>query len=172
MRNSNLAHKLEPQSESTRPVLTTINGGQKSSGDPLDEVTMRKTKRQHIREFGMVIAGVLVLIAGVKLYRNGNLNTVLTLSACAALFFSLCIWTPRLMIPVFKGWMKIGGVLEYLTTRIILGALWFATFFPLGVLFRLIGKSTLTLGFEPDKKSYWEDCANGRNDFQLLERQY
>ena len=172
MRDSNLAQNLTPESESNRPVLTTVNGGKKNSIDPLDEVTMRKTKRQHIREFGMVIAGFMVLLAAIKLFRNGDVNTILTLCGCASLFFSMCIWTPRLMIPVFKGWMKFGGVLEKITTRIILGTLWFATFFPLGIVFRMIGKSTLTLGFEPDRKSYWENCENGRNDFQLLERQY
>ena len=68
--------------------------------------------------------------------------------------------------------MKIGAVLEKITTYIILGGMWYATFFPLGILFKLIGKTTMTLGFEPNKASYWNDCDKSRSDFQLLERQY
>lgn len=172
VRESNLAQKLDPMPESDKPVLTAINGGQSNIIDPLDEVSFRKTKRQHIREFGAVIALALVLFAGLKLYKGGNLNTVLVLCTCGALFGLLCAWAPALMNPVFKGWMRIGSVLEIITTRILLGALWFATFFPLGIIFRMIGKSTMTLGFEPNRSSYWEDCKNGRNDFKLLERQY
>lgn len=180
VRDSNLASKTASSNinSDNRPVLTSIQGGSGLSAsasktiDPLDQITMRKTKRQLIREFGMVIAFALVIIAGFKLYHNSYPSTVLTLSGLAALFFSLCIWTPRLMIPVLALWMKIGSVLEKISTIIILGTLWFATFFPLGLIFKMIGKSTLTLGFEPEKKSYWEDCENGRNDFKLLERQF
>ena len=77
MRDNNLAQKLESPSDLDRPVLTTIKGGQKNIIDPLDEVTMRKTKRQHIREFGLVISCAFVIIASMKLFKGGNLNTIL-----------------------------------------------------------------------------------------------
>jgi len=169
---SNLAEKLDPASNTPRPVLTSINGGRPESTDPLDQVTFRKTKRQHIREFGVVIASALVIVAAYKLYHRGNLNTILTLSAVGASFALLGIYTPRLMIPVLKGWMRIGAVLEKVTTFVILGGMWCATFVPVGVLFKIIGKTTMTLGFEPDKASYWENCNSTRNDFKLLERQF
>jgi hypothetical protein len=68
--------------------------------------------------------------------------------------------------------MKIGGVLEKITTYLILGSMWYVTFFPLGIIFKLIGKTTMTLGFDPKRTSYWEDCDKSRSNFQLLERQY
>ena len=172
MHQSNLAEKLDSNSDSPSPVLTTINGGLMENTDPLDEISFRKTKRQHLREFGSVIALALVLIAGFKLYKGGNLSTILILTAVGAVFALLSIWTPRLILPVFKAWMRIGHVLEKVTTYLILGTMWFATFFPIGIVFKIIGKTPMTLGFEPGRVSYWEDCAESRKNFQLLERQY
>lgn len=169
---SNLAEKMNSTSDSQRPVLTSINGGRSESVDSLDEITFRKTKRQHLREFGVIIGCALVIIAAYKLYHQGNLTTILSLSAASALFALFSIWTPRLMIPVLKAWMKLGGVLEKITTFIILGGMWIVTFLPLGLVFKLIGKTTVTLGFEPDRVSYWETCDPARKDFKLLERQF
>ena len=172
VRDSNLAEKLEQQADSNRPILSSIEGGRDKMIDPLDEVTFRKTKRQHIREFGSVIALALVIIAAYKLYKSASPQTILTLCASSAVFYSLCALAPRLMHPVFIGWMRFAKVLEVVMTKVILGLMWAGTFLPIGIAFKILGRSPMTLGFEPARLSYWEQCDKSRNDFALLERQY
>lgn len=177
VRGSNLAQKLDSPPEDTTPRLaafesTSTSNHENAGADPLDEVTLGKTKRQHIRDFGFVIAWAMTIVAAYKLYHRGNLVTIVSLSAAAALFSILCAWAPKLMTPAFKGWMSFAKVLEVVMTRVILGVMWMVTFFPIGLVFRMLGKSPVTLGFDKARASYWENCDKKRADFSLLERQY
>jgi hypothetical protein len=178
VQNSNLAYKMEedPEKPHAKPTLTVIdekNLANKMSLDPLDQILLKKTKREHIKDFGLVMACFFTLIAGYKLYANAEAGMgVLILSAVAASFYLLSAKLPRFMLPVFSAWMFFAGYLEKVMTFLILGLMWSVTFLPIGVIFRLIGKTTMTLKFDPSRSSYWEDCDNSRADFKLLERQY
>jgi hypothetical protein len=115
---------------------------------------------------------VLVAIATIKLFREGSPVTNFALIAIGLAFAVASSWTPGLMIPIWKCWMKLGHYMEKVMTLVILGGMWLVTFLPLGLCFKFLGKSTLTLGFEPDSSTYWKDCDPASKDFALLERQY
>lgn len=188
------ASEVEGATNSLR--LTTKMDLKDSDGplvsDPLDQIIQKKTKRQHIREFAALIGLVFLIVASYKLFSPllwdafdsirgreqsvarppGNLKTILILSFIGALFALVGAWAPRLMSPVFDAWMAFARVLEKVMTFVILGAMWSVTFFPIGVIFKLIGKDPVNLTFDRSQPSYWESCETDRNDFALLERQY
>jgi hypothetical protein len=91
------------------------------------------------REFGLVVGGVFVLLGGWWLYR-GKFATVapvlLTLGALLILFG--LIW-PRALVWPNRAWMFLAEVLSWITTRIILGIVFFLVVTPIGVVKRLSG---------------------------------
>ncbi len=61
---------------------------------------------------------------------------------------------PSSLIPVQKIWMRIGGVLGWINTRIILGVLFFVLLTPIGWLQRSRKKLNYQIGFDKSQASY------------------
>jgi hypothetical protein len=58
---------------------------------------------------------------------------------------------PAMLKFIYTPWMKVGHVLGWINTRIILGVIFFVLITPTGFIRRLLGKDTL--GLEFDKKA-------------------
>lgn len=138
--------------------------------DPLDEVTYRKTARQHVREFACVMATFFLVIAGIKLF-IGKPSAYYWI-ALAVPFVGLGYLAPRVLLPIWRGWMKFAVGLSVVMTTIILSIAWLVMFIPVGILFKLIGKRVMDTRFGAPVETYWEVRNPKHNDFKLLERQF
>ena len=70
---------------------------------------------------------------------------------------ALLVWaliSPSTLETLYNLWMKIGHGLGWMNTRLILGALYYAIVFPMGILMRLTRKDPMTRKFEKDIISY------------------
>ena len=92
---------------------------------------------KELRKFGFVTGGMLIL------FFAGLIPWIWTLSipvwpfyAAGVLAAMALIW-PASLGPVYTVWMKFAEVLGWVNTRIILSVIFFAMFFPLGVIMRL-----------------------------------
>jgi uncharacterized protein involved in cysteine biosynthesis len=57
--------------------------------------------------------------------------------------------------PAYDLWMKFAAVLAWINTRLILIAMFYLVFTPIGLIMRLFGSDQLGLRIEKDKRSYW-----------------
>ncbi|MBF0197582.1 MAG: hypothetical protein HQL32_07720 [Planctomycetes bacterium] len=73
---------------------------------------------------------------------------------CGLGALGLCL--PKLLIPLYKFWLFIGGILGYINIRIILGLSYYLLITPMAVFFRIIGRDKLNLKMN-DCTTYWED---------------
>jgi hypothetical protein len=69
------------------------------------------------------------------------------------------LWLPALFIPsalrpVYTTWMKIGHVLGWINTRIILGVLFYIMILPMGLIMRLFGKDPMARKRDDSISSY------------------
>ena len=106
---------------------------------------MAANERKQLRSFGLVVGGVFLLIALWPLLRGGNYWTW-------ALILSLLMIAPALVAPALLKypnalWMRIGHVLGWINTKIILTAMFFLVFTPMAAILRLLGKDPLHRGF-------------------------
>lgn len=111
-----------------------------------------------LRKFGLTTAAIAVVLFGLLLPSLRNqplpwwpwaLATMLSLWALAA---------PVSLRFVYRPWMKVGMVLGWINTRIILGVVFWLLILPLGLLLRLIHEkkvARLTEGLDPMAKTYW-----------------
>ncbi len=111
--------------------------------------------KQGLRKFGLT-TGVIIVILFVAffpwLFESPELPVWPWVLAAA-------LWVPALLFPlvlrpVYKGWMKVGLVLGWVNTRIILGILFYLLIFPIGLMLRLAGKDPLARKFDETARSY------------------
>ena len=71
-----------------------------------------------------------------------------------ALLIPLGLVVPLALRPLFKGWMKVGHVMGWINTRIILGVLYFGLITPMGVAMRMFGWDSMSRALRQDAESY------------------
>ncbi|MEZ5541451.1 MAG: SxtJ family membrane protein [Pseudomonadota bacterium] len=113
-----------------------------------------------LREFGLVFAGGLIVCFGLLIpwlldrpwvWQTGGARWPWV---AAAVFAGVGIVQPRLLKPVYLFWMKLGHVLGWINTRIILGIIFFLVFMPVALLFRLTGRDPMERRLDPAAASY------------------
>ena len=108
---------------------------------------------QQLRSFGLLVGGVFTLISVWPLVVHQEpLRTWALLPGCLLLLGALI--KPLWLRPLFMGWMKVGHVLGFINTRIILSIGFFFVFTPIGLIRRMMGKDSLHRRFEPKQSTY------------------
>ena len=106
--------------------------------------------KEELRKFGLIMGGAFILLFGLFFPFILGKSIPLWPWIIAAAFIVWALVHPASLKPVYIVWMKIGGVLGFINTRIILGALFFLIFLPLGMLFKLFGKELIPNKFSDD----------------------
>jgi len=104
------------------------------------------------RSFGLLIAAVLALVAGMQWARGSYFSAWLV---AAALFLTVAIAIPRLLLPLKRAWLKLGYALHVVISPIVLGMLYLLSIVPVGLLVRVFGKDLLSLRRDAVASSYW-----------------
>jgi hypothetical protein len=112
-----------------------------------------RASRSELRKFGFIVGGIFGLIAlWPAVVHRGSVRLWALVLACllvapAALF-------PNLLAPVHRGWMKLGHILGWINTRIILAIIFFLVVTPMAWIMRLMGKDPMHRRFEPNADTY------------------
>jgi hypothetical protein len=78
---------------------------------------------------------------------------------------------PSAVRPVFVGWMVLAFPVGWLVSRLLLAALYYTVFTPIGLLFRLLGRDALELRRRPDRPTYWSPRPEAVDPLRYL-REY
>lgn len=76
------------------------------------------------------------------------------LGTCSIVFFLVTLFKAEILRPLNKLWMGFGLVLGMIVSPIVMGAIFFIIFTPIGILMRFFGRDELLLQFKT-KPSYW-----------------
>lgn len=154
------------------PVTTVINPDLSSPLDPLGVVSFGKTARQHVREFGALFATICLGVAAWKIYCRTEVVAALCW-VLPGLFFAVTgFYAPRVLMPLWRGWMKFAHYLAIIMTAVLLTLVWILGFLPIAGIMRLAGVNRMDLSFRADRVSYWEARDAKYDDFKRLKMQY
>ena len=123
------------------------------------------------KEFGLIVGGILVLLNGWWIYRGKFVDVAYILFALGALLVGLGLLFPRALVYPNKAWMLLAEGLSYVTTRIILGLVFFLIVTPIGVTKRLLGWDPLSRR-APGGETYWRDYSERQRDPRHYEKMY
>lgn len=114
---------------------------------------MTSTPTKDIRSFAILAGGFLTLLGLWPFLFSGDVPRYWLL-AVAVCIVSLGLINPPMLGPVYRIWIKLGSILGFINTRIILSLGFFVIFTPLGVMMRLLGRDPLNRGYNPSLPSY------------------
>ena len=100
--------------------------------------------------------GVIAAVFGIGGFLKHGLQLApVVLLVCSAVFVGVTALDWTALRPGYKGWMKVAHLIGGVVTTVILGAVFFLLFAPIGLFFRLIGKDHLERKLDPLVKTYW-----------------
>jgi len=123
------------------------------------------------REFGLIVGGVLVLLGGWWIYRGKFADAAYIMSSIGVLLVGLGLLLPRALVYPNKAWMLLAEGLSYITTRIILGIVFFLIVTPIGVIKRMLGWDPLSRR-GPRGETYWRNYSERQRDPRHYEKMY
>ena len=123
------------------------------------------------REFGLIVGGVLLVMSAWWIYR-GKFSAFSKYSlATGALLVLLALILPRALVWPNKAWMALAEVLAYISTRIILGFVFFGLVTPIGFIKRMLGWDPLHRRAGA-RESYWRPYSERQRDPRHYEKMY
>ena len=110
-------------------------------------------RKKDLRVFGILFGAMLVVFGLWPLLFRHETTRIWAL-ALAALPLVPAIVFPSLLTWPYRGWVRLGGAIGAVVSRVILGALFFLLFTPVGIARRVLGRDTLSLRFDPNAATY------------------
>ena len=135
-----------------------------------DDLKNIRTDNKAIRDFGILIGIILLIIAGILFYKERESYELIIFFGIA--FIGLGLGKPIILKPFYLVWMNFAVVLGWLMTRLILGLLFFVVVSPIGLISRLFGKEFLELKNSSLNSSYWNYKNSRRISHQNFEKQF
>ena len=130
----------------------------------------RGPMRDSNKSFGLLIGGVLLLVAGVH-YWNERPDFFAWLIVAVG-FIAVALLVPRALAPLRRLWLKLGHLMSIVISPIILALMYVLAIVITGVLIRLFGKDLLSLKLEPEEASYWIKRNPPGPEFKSLADQF
>lgn len=126
--------------------------------------------RKEWRRFGVGLGVILCAVAAVQLLKGRPAAPVfLTAGAVSA---GLGLVLPAALKPLFVVFLVLGEILGWISTRVLLAALFYAVLTPIALIRRLSGRGPMPMSPDPKASTYWisrgekfEDPASFENQF-------
>jgi hypothetical protein len=112
-----------------------------------------QTDIKELRKFGLIVGGLFLVIGLWPLVWRGE-GLRLWAVGLGGLLVPLGLLVPAVLGPFFKLWMKVGHVLGWINTRIILGVLFYGLITPMGLVMRLFGWDSMRRVLVRDAQTY------------------
>lgn len=106
------------------------------------------------RSFGFVFCGFFALVAALPLLSGAPFRGWAAIIAAA--FGAAALFSPSVLAPLNRLWMRFGALLHRIVSPIVLAVLFFVVITPFGAVMRILGKDPLKLQLEP-LQTYWVD---------------
>jgi hypothetical protein len=109
--------------------------------------------KKELRNFGLLVGGIFVVIGIWPLLWRGETIRWWAVGI-GSILMPLGLLAPSLLAPIFHVWMKVGHVLGWINTRILLGILFYGLITPMGIMMRVFGWDAMRRGFVRDAQTY------------------
>lgn len=118
---------------------------------------LKQIKEKDLKQFGVVLGIILVVIAGLQMLR-GHHPALPKYFISIAVIAEICACIkPGLLKPIFIIFTKVGKVIGWVNTRVLLMLVFYLIMTPIGMILRLCGKDLLQQKMGKDEGSYWQE---------------
>ena len=125
-----------------------------------------KKEVSDLRIFGLIWSAIFLLIATYPLLKGQN---IILWSLCTGLAFLLsAIVYPKIykIIYFYQGWIAFGDIIGKINSKVIIFALFYFIFFPIGVILKIFRKDLLGKKLDSKAKSYFIERGDQPKDME------
>jgi len=150
-------HRNDDAHNDVHSGLRVIEGLKGKMTHPLDELSYGKPLRQHLREFGAVMALVACVIAYFQVEKHylGVINGAVIVTV-GMFVYGLGVVAPALLKPAWHGWMKLAHYLGLVMTMVILTTMWVAVVIPVSLAVKILRVKIMDMRFRAPVNTYWK----------------
>ncbi len=132
----------------------------------LDEIKNIKSGKKELRQFAFLFGGISIALGVYFYFYGGDFLLWLVIGVVLIL---LGFVFPKIFLPFHKAWMTLAVILGFISTRIILTALFYLVIFPIKLFMK---KDLLDEKIDKSRKSYW--TPREKKEYQKIdtERQF
>ena len=136
----------------------------------LEEIKQIKSSKKDLRNFGITIGIVLLLIAGFLFFKEKELFQTFLYIAGAFVVIGLIL--PTILKPIYLIWMTFAVIIGWIMTRVILSLFYYTIITSIGVIMRTFGKDFIDKTKVIYTDSYWNQRDGDIEKNQDLEKQF
>ena len=136
----------------------------------LEEIKNIKSKKSDLRNFGITIGIILLIISGFLFWKEKESFQIFLVIGITLSLIAIAI--PSVLKPVYLMWMIFAIILGWFMTRAILSLMFYFVFTSIGLTLRLFGKQFLELRWDKSKESYWNFRTNEHLKKENYEKQF
>ena len=136
----------------------------------LEDIKNIKSGKKELREFGITIGIVFIVLGGIALWRGKAAYPYLIVFGIV--FAALGASLPSILKPLQKIWMAIVVIIGFFMSRIILGILFYLVITPIGMIMKISGKDILDERIEKSRSSYWVAIKGSPKTKESYENQF
>jgi hypothetical protein len=123
------------------------------------------------REFGIIVGGIFTLLGCWWMYRGKFLPLAHIVVVLGPVLVLLGIIFPRILVYPNKAWMLLAAALSYVSTRVILGIVFFLLITPIGFFKRRFGWDPLRRR-SGMSETYWKPYSERQRDPKHYEKMF
>jgi len=116
----------------------------------------RHPSRRELMWFGAIFALFFGVVGAIVLWRSGSMNAAGVIwgiaAAVAIVFYAL----PPVRRPIYLGWMYAAFPIGWTISHLMLAAIFYLLFTPIGLVMRLLGHDPVQRTSDPDAATYWQ----------------
>jgi len=136
----------------------------------IEDLKNIKSTKKELKEFGLTVGGILVILGLVGLWRNKGFYPYFLGIGISLVILGISF--NKALMPFQKFWIGLAVILGFFVSRIVLFILFYFTLMPTGLIMRLLGKDVLDQKIDKNRKSYWHERKDYPKDKHSYENQY
>lgn len=118
------------------------------------------------RKFGMFFSFVFFIVS-IYLFSLNNLTYIITFLISLFLIFLSLFFSSYLKFPNYL-WMKIGQILHFLVSPLIMFLIFIVTFYPIGLFLKLFKIDIININYNKKINSYWIERSKDINSLKKM----
>lgn len=122
--------------------------------------------KQDLAKFGLIWSSIFLIIAVHPLLKGADLRTWALVVSIT--FLAISLFYPQLYqtTSFYQNWIKFGGIIGKINSKIIIFVLFYFIFLPIGILLKLFKKDLLGKKINQSATSYFIDRQDQPNNME------
>jgi hypothetical protein len=113
-----------------------------------------RPNKTELRNFGLITGTIFAALFGLLLPCLQGNSLPPWPWVVAIILWLLAALAPTILNPIFQVWMRVGLILGWVETHVILGMIFYGIVMPMGIVMRLLNHDSMTRIFETSLSTY------------------